>query len=202
MTFLRSSYDQLTPTERAFVDQAVHHIEAAGTRAKETISVAARRVDVQSEIASWSRGMLDKPMVLAAITERINSIAIAQELTAQRIIKETVSIATANIGDYIAYDEEGNPYFTLAECTREQLAAIKTLEIETSGKWGEGRTKIKVGFHEKLTAIKLAGEYIGMWNADNPHWRAQQEADNASLPADTTPEAASDAYQRYLQSGR
>mgnify|MGYP002384867466 CR=1 FL=1 len=199
MVFLRSAYEQLTPTERAFVDNAVHHIEGAGTRAKEPISVAARRVEVQNEIVSWSRGMMEKPMVLAAITERVNSIAIAQELTAQKIIRETVNIATANMGDYIAYDDDGNPYFTLAKCTREQLSAIKTLEIETSGKWGEGKTKIKVGFHEKLTAIKLAGEYIGMWNPDNPHYRAQQAENAAALPADTTPEAAADAYQRYLE---
>lgn len=196
---LTTSYNQLSVTERAFVDAAVTHIERAAQKAKEPISHAIGRA-LPSEVVEASRGMLDKPLVLSALTERINAIAAEQELTSARLVRETMAIATANIGNYISYDPDGNPYFTLMNCSRDELAAIKNIEIETSGKWAEGKTKIKLTFHEKLAAIKLAGEHIGLWNVDNPHYKATQQA-AAAIGADSTPHAAGEAYQRYLTGG-
>lgn len=53
----------------------------------------------------------------------------AHEITAERIIAEYASIAFANIQDYVAFDENGMPYFKLQDMTREQAAAIDALEI-------------------------------------------------------------------------
>lgn len=195
-----SAYRQLTPAQRAFVDAATSEIDNAAQRANERISLALNR-PIPEKVVAKSHGMLENSIVCAAITERINEIAAAQELTAQRLVKELMSISTSNVGDYLTWDDEGNPSFDLNGCTPEQMAAIKTIEISRSGhELGPQNTKIKVQFHDKLASIKMLGEYIGLWSGDNPHYRAEQAKamDTSALPADTTAEQAADTYQSYL----
>lgn len=196
-----SAYRQLNPAERAFVDAAIVEIENAANRANERISLALNR-PIPAHIVERSKGMLDKPLVCAAITERITAVAAEQELTAARLIKELMAISTANVNNFIEYDEDDIPRFNLTSCTPEQMAAIKSLEIESNGDAlsRASKTKIKLTFHEKLPAIKMLGEYIGLWSGDNPHYRAEQvkAADRSALPDTATAEQAADAYQQYL----
>lgn len=197
-----SAYRQLQPAQRAFVDAAITSIENAANRAKERISLALNR-PIPSDIVERSGGMLDNPMVCAAITERITALAAEQELTASRLIKELMAISTANINNFIEFDPDTDlPMFTLHNATPEQMAAIKSVEVETNGDslTRGSKSKIKLTFHEKLPAIKMLGEYIGLWSGDNPHFRAEQAraADKTALPDTATPEQAADEYQRYL----
>lgn len=198
-----SAYKQLTPAQRAFVDGAIVSIETAANRAKEHISLALNR-PVPREIVERSGGMLENPMVCAAITERINHLAAERELTAARLIKELLAISTSNIHSFIGFDEFGSPAITLEHATPEQLAAVKSIEVESNGNalMSNGKSKIKLTFHEKLPAMKMLGDYIGLWNGDNPHFRAEQAkaADRSALPQDSTAEQAADEYQRYLGS--
>jgi hypothetical protein len=196
-----SAYRQLQPAQRAFVDAAITSIENAANRAKERISLALNR-PIPQDIVERSGGMLDNPMVCAAITERITALAAEQELTASRMIKELMAISTANINNFIEFDDNDMPIFTLHNATPEQMAAIKSVEVETNGDGltRGSKSKIKLTFHEKLPAIKMLGEYIGLWSGDNPHFRAEQAraADKTALPNTATPEQAADEYQRYL----
>jgi hypothetical protein len=197
-----SAYRQLSPSQRAFVDAAVQSIEDAANRAKERISLALNK-PIPVEIVDKSNGMLDNPLVCAAITERITAIAAEQELTAARLIKELMSISTANINNFIEFDPETElPSFTLHNATPDQMAAIKSIEVETNGNGltRGNKSKIKLTFHEKLPAIKMLGEYIGLWSGDNPHFRAEQAkaVDRTALPQDATIEQVADEYQRYL----
>lgn len=197
-----SAYRQLSPAQRAFVDGAITSIEDAANRAKERISLALNR-PIPAHIVEKSGGMLENPLVCAAITERITAIAAEQELTAQRLIKELMAISTANINNFIEFDPDTDlPTFTLHNATPDQMAAIKSIEVESNGDaLSRGsRSKIKVTFHEKLPAIKMLGEYIGLWSGDNPHFRAEQAkaADKSALPQDATVEQVADEYQRYL----
>lgn len=201
VVILASAYRRLTPAQRAFVDNAVVSIENAANRAKERISLALNR-PIPDSIVERSGGMLENPMVCAAITERITQIAAEQELTAERLIKELMAISTANVNNFIEFDEMDQPTFTLHNATPEQMAAIKSIEVESNGdSLSRGsKSKIKVTFHEKLPAIKMLGEYIGLWSGDNPHYRAEQAkaADRSALPDTATAEQAADEYQRYL----
>lgn len=201
VVILASAYRRLTPAQRAFVDSAVVSIENAAARAKERISLALNR-PIDAGIVERSGGMLDNPLVCAAITERITQIAAEQELTAERLIKELMAISTSNINNFLEFDEFGSPTFTLQNATPDQMAAIKSIEVESNG---DGLTrgsknKIKLTFHEKQPAIKMLGDYVGLWSGDNPHFRAEQAkaADRSALPHDATPEQAADEYQRYL----
>jgi hypothetical protein len=197
-----SAYRQLSPAQRAFVDGAITSIEDAANRAKERISLALNR-PIPAHIVDKSGGMLDNPLVCAAITERITAIAAEQELTAARLIKELMAISTANINNFIEFDPDTEaPTFTLHNATPDQMAAIKSIEVETNGDslTRGSRAKIKLTFHEKLPAIKMLGEYIGLWSGDNPHFRAEQAraTDKSALPQDASVEQVADEYQRYL----
>lgn len=196
-----SAYRQLSAVERSFVDAAVREIENQAQRAGERISFALNRT-IPTHIVNQSKGMLEKPLVNAAITERILTIAAEQELTASRLIKELLAVSTANIGNYMSFDENDNPVFDLSKCTPDQLAAIKSVEVESNANAlsAASKSKVKVIFHDKLPAIKMLGEYIGLWNVDNPHFKAEQAraADKSELPDTATPEQAADAYARYL----
>lgn len=195
-----SAYRQLTASERSFVDAAVREIEIQAQKAQVRISSVLNGQSIPLHIVQASRGMLEKPLVNAAINERITAIAAEQELTAQRLVKELHSIATANIGNYLDYDADGVPYFTLASCTPEELAPIKSLEIESNGDAMQRATKVKmkITFHDKMPAVKMLGEYIGMFGVDNPHYVAEQARNAPAIPAEATQEQAADAYAALI----
>lgn len=196
-----SAYRQLSAAERAFVDDAVAILEHAAARAAERISMSLHR-PIPPEIVNKSRGMLERPMVKAAIAERINEIAAAQELTVQRLVREYMALAFSNIGDYmtIITDEDDNsvPYFDLTKATPEQMAAVKTVKMEESGD-GLSRPlkrKIEIVLHDKLAAMAGLARFMGIDNADNPHWKA--DIAKAAPPAVTSPDAAADAYAAMI----
>ena len=199
-----SAYRQLGSAERSFVDAAVRQIEDAADRAGERISLALNR-PIPVKIVNQSRGLLENALVCAAITERITQIAADRELTSQRLIKELLGIATSNINDFMSFDDEDMPYFDLSKATPEQLATIKSVDVESNadGLSRAGKTKIKIVFHDKLPAIKMLGDHVGMWASDNPYYRAEQakSSDKSALPADATPEQAADLYAGYLTGG-
>ena len=194
-----SAYRQLRPVERAFVDAVVADMEQSAHRANERISLALYR-PIPPHIASNDNGMLEKPLVRAAITERINEIAAANELTVQRMVKEYMAIAFSSIGDYQTIDEFGEIVFDLTRCTPEQLAAVKQIRIEEPGgmDMGGGKRKCTIVLHDKLTAMKALAEFMGMLQPDNPHWQAQSARPAAPLRAGTTATEAADAYAALI----
>lgn len=192
LTFI-SAYRQLAPHEKSFVDSYVEQIERQSERANERISNALYR-PIPAEIVANSGGMLTKPMVLAAITERINAIAQASELTPARIIKEYMHLAFSSIGDYFEIDENGFTEFSLDSLTPGQLAAIKKIKIDQTL---AGR-KYEIELHSKLDALNVLAKYAGIVEPDNPHWR--QENARPVNPAHIDHDASvSDVQNAYAQ---
>jgi hypothetical protein len=195
-----SAYKQLTPSERAFVDSVVAELDRAAQRTNERISTALYR-PIPAEIAERSRGLLERPMVTAAITERINELAAMQELTIHRMVREMGAVAFSNMGDYMHVDGDGTPVFDLARCTPEQLAAIKTIKVKEHG---DGitrpmRREFEITLHDKLQGMKMLAEYMGLLEPDNPHWRADvARAAPPTLPVGATVEQAGDAYAAMI----
>jgi hypothetical protein len=196
-----SAYRQLRPAEKSFVDAYVADIERTAARNGERISLALYRA-IPADVVAASRGMLDIPLVRAAIAERINEIAAASELTIHRVIKEWMAIGFASIGDYMQIGEDGQPYFDLARCTPEQLAAIKSIEIEESGDGMSRAAKRKFKFvlHDKLGGLEALSKYMGLLERDNPHWRAEQPRERvpASLPASVSIDEAANRYAQMI----
>lgn len=195
-----SAYRQLLPAERSFVDSVVTEIDRAAARQGERISLALHR-PIPAPLVERSRGLLERPMVTAAITERINEIAAAQELTVQRMVREMQSVAFSSMGDYMHIEDDGTPVFDLTRCTPEQLSAIKSIDVEESGD-GLSRPlkrKFRVVLHDKLAGMKMLGQYMGILEPDNPHWRADQaRIAHPNLPPGATPQQAGDAYAAMI----
>lgn len=190
-----SAYKNLRPSQRAFVDSYVQRLEREAARNNERISNALYR-PVDADIVAQSNGMFEQPLVVAAISERVNQIAADSELTVHRVIKELMSIGFSSVGDYMEIGQDGQPYFDMTRCTPEQLSAIQSIEIEESMR---GR-KFKFKLHDKLSGLDKLAKFMGMLDTDNPHWRAQtaRPVDAEALPAATSVDAAAEAYGRMI----
>lgn len=196
-----SAYRQLRPAEKAFVDAYVERVEREAARAGERISLALHRA-IPADVVEASRGLLDRPLVRAAIAERINDIAAQNELTPHRVIREWMGIAFSSIGHFMTIGEDGEPYWDLTKATPEQLAAVKAIEVEETG---DGltrprRKKIKVTLHDKPTGLEALMKYMGLSAPDNPHWRSEnaRPINGGALSADTTTEQAGDRYAAMI----
>lgn len=195
-----SAYRQLRPAEKAFVDAYVERVERDAARAGERISLALHRA-IPAAVVEASRGLLDRPMVRAAIAERINDIAAQNELTPHRVIREWMAIAFSSVGDYMEVGEDGQPWFDLTKCTPEQLAAIKSIKIEENG---DGlsrpkRRKFEFVLHDKIAGLEALAKYMGLMQPDNPHWRQENARPlNGALPVSATAEQAGDRYAAMI----
>ena len=187
-----SAYRQLTPVEKRYVDDYVQTLEKQADRDQQRLSNYLH-VAIADETYEASNGMLDRPMVIAAITERVNEITAATELSPNRVIREYITLAFSNMNDYLTIDAYGNPEFDLASCTPEQLAAIKKVNFERNSMGGE---KLTFELHDKIKALDTLAKYIGLVEPDNEHWRssnARPLIDNAATVAQ-----AADAYAAML----
>jgi hypothetical protein len=194
-----SAYRQLRPVEKAYVDGYVATVERDYVSRGERISNALYRA-IPGDVVEASRGMLDKPMVLAAITERINSLAADSELSPHRVIKELMSLAFSSIEHYQAIGEDGMPYYDLSKATPEQLAAIQAVEFEETMTRSGPQRKLKIKLHDKLGGLDRLLRYMGLQEPDNPHWRSEtaRPVGAGALPAAMTVDGAADAYARMI----
>lgn len=191
-----SAYRQLRPAEKLFVDSYVASLETEAERRNERISNALYR-PVSAEAVEASRGMLEKPLVRAAVVERINEIAAASELTVQRVIKELSIMAFSSVADYQTVGEDGHPYTDFSRANPDQMRAVQAIETELSPRGG---MKVKYKLHDKFGPLKELMQLMGMREPDNPHWRAYnaRPVDPAALPGNVTDEAAADVYAKMI----
>lgn len=196
-----SAYRQLKPAEKLYVDGYIAETERDAQRRNERISLALQRA-IPAHVVEASRGMLERPLVRAAIAERINELAAAAELNPMRVIKEYMSIGFSSVGDYMTIGEDGQPYFDLTKCTPEQLAAIQSVEVEETGDGlsRASRRKFKFRLHNKLDALNALAKHMGLLEADNATWRAEtaRPVGDGVLPATVDAAGAADEYARLI----
>ena len=161
--------------------------DAADKEAVRLSVIAAQPVNMDRD------GLLARPMVVAAISERVNEIVADSELSPARIIREYLALAFSNIGDYIDMHDPTMPQYDLTKCTPEQLAAIKKITFETNSL---GASRAIVELHDKLKPLETLAKFVGLVEPDNPHWRAM----NATPVIDSgaTVAQAADAYAMLL----
>jgi len=85
------------------------------------------------------------------------------------VLQELVKLASANIADFIKIDENGQADVSLAGLSREQLAAIQEITVDTTGGSGDGerrrvlRTRFKLADKgsnlERLLKYQAAGGF-------------------------------------------
>lgn len=187
-----SAYRQLTPVEKRYVDDYVQTLERRADREQQRLSNYLRMA-IGDDVYEASDGMLDRPMVIAAITERVTEITAATELSAGRVIKEYMALAFSNMNDYIKIDDYGNPEIDLTKCTPEQMSAIKKVNYERNTMGGE---KLTFELHDKLKPLEVFAKLTGIVEPDNAHWRAMNAV--PVIDATSTAAQAADAYAALL----
>lgn len=88
------------------------------------------------------------------------------DITAERVLQELAAIGFANMADYVAVDENGNPAPNFASVTRKQFAAVAEItieDIETGQRIGK-RTKFKL--LDKRAALVDLGKHLGLFKDD------------------------------------
>lgn len=200
---LASAYKQLQPAERSFVDGLVRELENAAMRAGERISNALGRPLPPHIIASDTKDMLLRPVVTAAITERVREIAADNELTPQMWIKHAMSCAFSSMANYVTIDPfDGSASIDLSKCTPEHMMAIESLEVEGYGGDGftaGGKQKVKIKLHSKSTFMQMLGKYMGLVEPENPVWRADKAQQTPQIAHSDTVEAAGERYGAMLE---
>lgn len=190
---LLSAYKQLSPSERVFVDGYVGRLERDAEKRGDRISNALYRPITRS-VMEASRGLLEKPMVKAAITERVNELATGAELSIQKVIKELSSIAFSNLSAYFKINQWGIPEYDFTACTPEQMAALRSWEHIEDVKAGR---RVKIVTHDKLKALEMLAKYMGLVDIENPHFETSQRRP-APITVNSTDADAADAYAKMI----
>lgn len=194
----RPAYGQVEPMERKFVDGYVKDIETIAAKTGQPLE-AVLHADFPYELDQRAYAMLARPMVRAAIAERVKELSELYDISIMRTLKANAVIAYSSIMNYIKINKEGEPEINLRDCTPEQLEAIKGFEWEDKPRGGR---KIKFVLHDKLTALGNLMRYQGLFADDNPHWRNQEASLKPSrvstLPANSSEDDASQLWARTI----
>jgi len=198
-----SSYDLLQTSERVFVDEFLHALEADAERRFErltaTLDRVARSLDLDA-MDDRTRDLFAKPMVRAAIHERVKQLADERDLTPERVIREHAAVAFANMQDYLTVGQDGLPTVDMETVNRAQWSAVSQIEVEDSyGPKGNIR-KIKFKLHDKLASLAAISKFMGLDKSDNPEYVAYKllPRDMVQLPASATQETLAEDYARLI----
>lgn len=197
---LTSAYKQLRPIERLFVDAYLADLEndatAAGRRVVDYLHMTGKNPRLAGYYADK---LMKQPLVRAAISERIEDMTRAMELSAYKVLREVSHVAMSTMANYFTFDGYGDPVLQLHNCTPEQLAAIGSIEIEENTLTGKKKVKFKL--HDKMKGLDMLMRHMGLYADDNAQLRpvvppGQMPA--AITQASSTAQAA-DLYARTLR---
>lgn len=158
------AYDLLEPLERQAVDNYVRFAVAEQDRKRERI-IHALHLPIPSEYIRRSKNALYRPLVRAAVAERIREEANKQDISPDRVIEQYAAIATADIGDYV--DDVGFGELKIKRI--EDIPPIKRAAIKSiDSKPGAFGLHTKVVLHDKIPALKAMAEMMGLVAPDKP----------------------------------
>jgi len=201
---VRTAYEQLKPTERVFVDEYVVTNDPRGA------AIAAFR-DANSGHPRAARSpepraleMMRKPLVQAAIAERMKAVMDRLDISAERVLSEVAKIAFANMGDYIRVTGAGETVTDFSEVNKDQLAAVSEIVVEeyTEGR-GEDAEQVKRNkfkLHDKLSALDKLMRYHGLYKEDNKReMTVNGKIVNTNVNVNMTAQEAAELYAASLE---
>jgi len=181
-----TAYLSLEDEERYFVDEYVLYAIGEQGRKRERI-VHALSLPIPAEYVTLSKSVLLKPLVRAAVAERLREEADKQDISPSKVISEHAQIAFSNIADYL----ESLPYgdFRVMELDKipaGKMGAVKSIETKP-GRYG---LATKVILHDKHASLRAMGEMMGLIAPDKPRPLLDyvappgKEDENADVPED------------------
>lgn len=159
----QNPYDFLNPDEMAAVDEFVSLLIVECQRRGERVANVLNRA-IPQEFIKRSRGVLERPLVRAAIAEKLQDAANAQDVSPSRLIREHAALAFSNMADFIKFDVFGALIFDLKNVSREKMAAVKSITIEDTP---SGR-RIKFMLHDKQPSLTALQSVMNMPQISEP----------------------------------
>lgn len=206
----RTAYDQLKPTERAFVDAYLVTDEPVGAAFAAFPDLAAAGMSDRRAVSAAGARALEfsrRPLIQAAIAEKMAAKAAEWDLRADKVVAEIAKIAYSNLDDYLSLTSDGEPYIDLSKVPRDKMAAVAEVTVEdyVEGRGEDARDvkRVKFKLHPKLDALEKAMKYLGLYAPDKVDMRVAgtitttPAGPTAITHAQTTAEAA-EAYARSL----
>lgn len=189
------AYDLLDPFERQQVDDYVQFAVGEQHRKRERI-IHALYLAIPSEYLRRSQNSLYKPLLRAAVAERIREESHKQDISPDRVVQEHASIAFSNMFNYI--EAGGFGEFKLKDVeqlTPDMMQAVKSIETKP-GNFG---LQCKIVLHDKHPSLKALGEMMGLVASDRPPALQQYIAPpkDVSKQVDLAPESE---YAELLES--
>lgn len=188
-----SAYNTLNASEREAVDSYIETVRQFASRNNQLI-IHALNQPIPPDVIARSRGQLEKPLVLAAIHDKIIELSNQQDLSARRVLREHMNIATANMADYLEFNEFGTPKIVLDKCTREQMAAVKSVKVNNT-MFGVSTT---LELHSKQSHLEALGKMLGLEDAYIEHIATPKNI--KALPANVEIAEAEKSYSNLLES--
>jgi len=141
----------LTPKQQRFVDEYL--IDLNATQAAIRAGYSAKTANEQAA------RLLAKASVQAAIAERQQALREKTEVTQEMVIRELAKIAFGDQRRVMAWGPDGVKLRPSTELTPDEAAAVA--EVSETVTAAGGTLKLKT--HDKVGALKLLGEHLGMF---------------------------------------
>ena len=159
------AYDLLDANEKQMVEDYIKYAVSEQNRKRERI-IHCLYTPIPSEYLRRSRNALYKPLLRAAVAERIKEEAGKQDISPTRVIEEYANIAFSNMSDYI---EQANVFGELKVKMLEDIPASKMQAVRSiETKPGAFGLQTKVVLHDKLPALKAMAELMGLVAPEKP----------------------------------
>jgi phage terminase small subunit len=151
---------RFTPKQRLFIEAYLIHKNAS----KAAIAAGF------SERSANNQGtrLMANDAIRGEIEARLASTLDRYAITSDRIIRELAKIAFGNIGDFITVEEGGGAIVDFGTATREQMASLKSIEIDerTIDGPAPGVRKVKISMSDKRQALMDLAKIARMLPAD------------------------------------
>ena len=156
------AYDLLDQNERDAVDNYVKHVQNEQKRKGQRIIHALKQF-IPTEFVRRSQGALSKPLVRAALAEKIQELADEEDASPERVVREFISIALSNVADVVISSHFGEVRLkNMEDIPREVSAAIKSIKTIPT----PHGIRTEVIMHEKQPALNKIAEMMGIVAAD------------------------------------
>jgi phage terminase small subunit len=120
-------------------------IDRNGTRA----AIAAGFSEKSAHV--FATRLLKKVKVQKLINAHLSRLAVRASVSAERVLRELDILAHSNMDDYVRRTPDGNLQIDFTNVTRDQMAAVQEIKVDTTGGTGDGKREVVL-----RTTFKLA----------------------------------------------
>lgn len=192
-TFLNSAYGMLGGIDKMFVDEYVNVAIDHAEQLNEKMEFYLQR-PIPTDVVLRSRGLLEKPLILAAIREKLMEYSVDYDMNPRRIIREMFCLAMSDMKDFADVNNSED----VKALSRDKSVAIKSFERTESI---TGSVKTKIVLHDKPEMLLKLATMAGLLEPDNPIWKQERgkPIEYKPIGEDATPAEAERAYVEYLE---